>query len=302
MKPTTSSTPVGPALLAAAGAFTLWGLLPLYWKVLQVVPPFEILCHRVVWSMVFAAAILTIQKRWGETLALVRPGKILLIGAAGLLLGLNWFLYILAVNTGHVLEASLGYYINPLVNVALGRVFFQERLRPLQAVAVVLAMAGVANAVWAYGRPPYLALGIAVTFAFYGLTRKVSPAKPIPGLFLETAMLALPALGFIVFSGTALAWTTPAMDLLLASTGIVTSVPLLMFVVGARRLTLTTLGLLQYIAPSLTFGLGILVFREPFGVHDLTTFVFIWLALTLYTLHGLRSARITIHGVRGATS
>jgi len=278
--------------IAALAAFIAWGLLPMYWKALLSVPPLEILCHRIVWSLVFIATILTFKHRWAETFASLRtPKNFAILALSSLLLGLNWLLYIWAVNTNHVLEASLGYFITPLVNILLGFIVFHERLKPLQLAAIGLAALGVANSISSYGQIPWISLALAVSFAFYGLLRKLAAEESLPGLFLETLVLAPFALFYLVklqvaganslFSGE------PTLDLLLIGAGAATSLPLLGFAYGARRLQLTTLGLLQYSAPSITFLLGVFVYKEPFGSSHLLTFGLIWAGLAIYSIESL---------------
>lgn len=291
-------------LAAAGGAFVLWGLLPVYWKLLVSVPSGEIICHRIVWSGVALAAYLAIKGRLPEVrAALGVPGAKLWLLGSSLLIGVNWWVYIWAVNAGHVIETSLGYYITPLVNALLGAVFFKDRLRPLQLAAVALATIGVAVQVASYGRVPWIALVLAATFGLYGLTRKVIRVAPMPLLFLETCYLAPLALGYLAYllvSGAGAFGTAPAaVDLLLAGAGVVTSLPLVWFAVGAKNLTLTTLGLMQYVAPSIAFVLGVFVFREPFSSLQLVTFACIWLALVVYSLESLAQVRRYARVARG---
>jgi chloramphenicol-sensitive protein RarD len=291
-------------LAAAGGAFVLWGLLPVYWKLLLAVPSGEIICHRIVWSCLALVAYLALRGRLREVReALAVPGAKLWLLGSSLLIGVNWWVYIWAVNAGHVIETSLGYYITPLVNALLGAVFFKDRLRPLQLAAVALATAGVAVQVAGYGRVPWIALTLAVTFGLYGLTRKVIRVAPLPLLFLETCYLGLPALGYLVYVGVAgtgaFGQGPVGTDLLLLGAGVVTSLPLVWFAVGAKNLTLTTLGLMQYVAPSLAFFLGVFAFREPFSGMQLVTFGCIWLALVVYTLESLAQMRKLSRVARG---
>lgn len=282
--------------LAAFAAFVAWGLLPVYWKGLMGVAPLEILCHRILWSLVFIAVILTCKRRWAETFAPLRsPRNLVILTLSSLTIASNWLLYIWAVNTGNVLATSLGYYINPLVNVLFGVVFFRERLNPLQIAAIGLAALGVANSVVGYGDFPWISLTLAVTFACYGLLRKIAAVESLPGLFLETMVLGPAALIYVLYlltSGTSgfLAGDT-RIDLLLAGAGAVTALPLIGFAFGARRLRLTTIGLLQYFAPSIAFALGVFVYHEPFGPSHLLTFACIWSGLALYTIDSVRAIR-----------
>ena len=282
--------------IAALTAFLLWGLLPVYWKSLITVNPFEILCHRVVWSLVFISLVLTVRHGWGDLFApLKSPRDLIILSLSSLMIGGNWLLYIWAVNTNHVLETSLGYYINPLVNVLLGFIFFRERLNPLQLVAIGLAALGVAYSVLSHGELPWISLALAVTFAFYGLLRKIASVESLPGLFLETMVLGPFALAYIVklqMDGTAALFAQGgSIDLLLIGAGAVTACPLIGFAYGARRLQLTTVGFLQYLAPSIAFLLGVFVYREPFTTSHLITFALIWSGLTVYTFESVRTIR-----------
>jgi chloramphenicol-sensitive protein RarD len=281
---------------AALAAFFGWGLLPVYWKSLITVNPFEILCHRVVWSLVFIAVILTLRRGWDATFAPLKSRRDrLILTASSLMIGFNWLLYIWAVNNDHVLDTSLGYYITPLVNVLLGFVFFRERLRPLQMIAIGLAALGVINSVVAHGHLPWISLALAVSFGLYGLLRKVASVESLPGLFLETMVLGPFALGYILWlqahGASALFHQGIHVDLLLVGAGVVTASPLIGFAYGARRLQLTTVGLLQYLAPSIAFLLGVFVYREPFNASHLITFALIWFGLAVYTAESIVTIR-----------
>lgn len=280
----------------AAAAYVLWGLLPLYWKALHVVPAGQILANRIVWSLVFVGLILALRQNWGWLRGtLHRPRVLLTFALSGTLLGVNWFVYIWAVNAGFIVETSLGYFINPLVNVLLGYLVLKERLRPAQWLALAVALAGVLYLTFSYGSFPWIALTLAFSFGIYGFIRKTAPLNSAEGLFLETAVLFLPAFGFLLLQqmrGTgALGHAGLTTTLLLIGAGVVTSVPLLLFAAGARRITLTSLGLLQYIAPTLQFLIGVLVFHEEFGLSRLIGFGLIWLALIFYTAESLNHRR-----------
>lgn len=282
----------------AAGAYFLWGLLPIYWKLLDEVPAAQILAHRIVWSLVFVGLVLMVRRNWrwlGK--ALRRPCVLLTFTLSGLLLGINWFVYIWGVNAGFIVETSLGYFINPLVNVLLGFLILKEKLRGAQWLALSVALAGVLYLTFSYGAFPWIALTLAFSFGFYGLIRKTAVLNSAEGLFLETAVLFLPALGFLLLQEMrgvgALAHSSISTNLLLAGAGVVTSVPLLLFAAGARRITLTSLGLLQYIAPTLQFLIGVLIYNEEFGLSRLIGFGLIWLALVLYTVESLLHRRHT---------
>ncbi|MDD3312452.1 EamA family transporter RarD [Pseudodesulfovibrio sp.] len=281
---------------AALAAFIAWGLLPIYWKALGDVAPLEILCHRILWSLVFISVILTVKRRWAEAFApLASPRSLLILACSSLCIGGNWLLYIWSVNTGHVVETSLGYYINPLVNVLLGFVFFRERLNGYQYAAIGLAGAGVAVSILSHGELPWISLTLAVSFGCYGLLRKIAAVASLPGLFLETMVLGPASLAYLIH----LKWNgasgflagSPSTDLLLVGAGAVTALPLIGFAFGARRLNLSTLGILQYASPSIAFLLGVFVYKEPFGVGHMVTFALIWAGLVLYTVDSVRALR-----------
>lgn len=276
-------------LLAAILAFVLWGLLPMYWKALKAVPAQEILCHRIVWSCIFSGALLLLIRRTKEVrqafTSLRHLGQMML---SGILIGGNWLIFIWAVNAGYIVECSLGYYINPLVNVLLGFVVFRDRLRPVQWLAIVFAAAGVLNQLLQFGKLPWIALVLAFSFALYGLARKVMRLGPVSGLFVETTFLTVPA-GFFLVSlmvtgQGALGTQGTAINLLLVGCGAATSIPLILFAYGARRLKLATLGLLQYIGPTGMLLLGIFLYNEPFGTPTLITFSLIWTGVVLYSM------------------
>ena len=276
-------------------AFLVWGFLPAYWKQLQVVAPFEILCHRIVWSCVFLGLIVTVQKRWREVrqVAAVRGnlGKLFL---SGLLVGCNWLIYIMAVNSSHVVETSLGYYITPMVNVLLGFLLLGERFNRAQQLALLAAASGVGYALVVYGDPPYFALGLAFSFAFYGYARKKIEVAPIPGLLVETAVLGAPAMLYIIYRQTIAGGpflSEVGLSYWLLGAGVATSLPLLWFSAAARRLRLSTIGILQYLAPTIAFVLGVFVYREPFDQHNLVIFTLIWIGVALYCLDSVRRTR-----------
>ena len=282
--------------LAALAAFVAWGLLPIYWKSVQTIAPLEILCHRIIWSLAFLAVVVTVKRAWGGLFApLARPRNLLILTASSLTIGGNWLLYIWAVNTDHVLQTSLGYFITPLVNMLFGFVFFRERLNRPQWLAVGLAGAGVSNSVLAYGAFPWIALTLAVSFACYGLLRKVAEVESVQGLLLETLVLGPLALGYVVVllatGKSGFLAGTPTVDLLLVGAGAATALPLIGFAFGARRLRLSTVGVLQYIAPSIAFVLGVFLYREPFGPTQLITFALIWTGLAVYALDSIRAMR-----------
>lgn len=278
-------------MLAALGAYTIWGLLPVYWKAIQHVPPLQILAHRMVWSLVFALLLLALTGRWQWLQRLrQRPALVVPFVVSAILLSVNWFVYIWSVNSGHIVDASLGYFINPLVSVLLGMVFLRERLRPGQWVAIALAVVGVAYLTWNFGQLPWIALTLAFTFGIYGLIRKTAPLGSLEGFSVEAAVMFLPALLFLLYQeahGTAaFGHDGLATTLLLALAGVATAVPLLLFAYGAQRVPLTTLGILQYVAPTLQFLLGVFLYHESFTAARLVGFSMIWTSLALYWAEG----------------
>jgi chloramphenicol-sensitive protein RarD len=275
----------------ASAAYLLWGVAPVYFKALQSVPPPEILAHRIVWSLALCAALLLALRRLQWLADLRRQPRVLAwFVASSLLVATNWFVYIWAVNSGRVVDASLGYFINPLVNVLIGSVFLHERLRIAQWLAVGIAAAGVAWLTWQAGTPPWIGLTLALSFGFYGLLRKTAALGAIEGLTLEAVLLAPLAAAYLLWleSGGhgSFADGDTATRLLLFAAGPVTAVPLLLFAAGARRIPFTTLGLLQYLGPSLQLLLGVFLYGEPFAERA-PGYVLIWVALALFTAEGL---------------
>jgi len=285
-------------VLYAGGAFLIWGLSPVYWKAMQQVPALEIVTHRVVWSFVFLIGLTLVQRRWDEFRRVLRtPRTLLTLGLTTLLVSCNWLLYIWAVNAGYMLQASLGYYINPLVNVLLGMLFLKERLRRPQALAVLLACTAVVFRTVSYGELPWIALILGFTFGTYGLIRKVAPVSSLVGLTVETLLLTGPGSAYLVYlesqGAGALFHGSRSLDALLIGTGVFTAVPLLFFNLGARRINLSSVGLMQYIAPSGMFLLAVLVYGEPFTAVQAWTFVMTWAALALYSIDSVRTYRRT---------
>lgn len=282
-------------LLFGLGAYLAWGVMPLYFKALAHVGAVEIVAHRIVWSLFFLGALATLWRRWPAIrAAATTPRVAMTLALTAALIGVNWLVYIYAVVSGHVLEGSLGYYLNPLVNVLLGVVLLKERLTRPQIAAVFLAAAGVAVLAAGAGEAIWISLVLAGSFASYGFLRKVAPVDSLEGLSIETALLAPLALAWIVWlesggSGAFLADTTT--DLLLVLGGAVTAVPLLLFTAAARRLPYSTLGFLQYIAPSIQFLLAVLAFDEPFTWAHAICFGAIWTALALFVVEGVRAGR-----------
>jgi chloramphenicol-sensitive protein RarD len=278
-------------ILYASAAYIVWGLFPLYFKALQGIPPIEILLHRMVWSLVFCVLVLAWRKQWSWLGRLQRQPKILATStASALLLSTNWFIYIWATNNDHVLDASLGYFITPLVNVFLGFLFLRERMRFGQWCAFALAVCGVAWLTWQTGHPPWIGLMLAATFGTYGLMRKTATLETLEGFSVETMTLFPFALGYLIVltldHHNAFLSAPVSSQWLLVAAGPITAIPLLMFSAGVRRIPLSVLGFLQYIAPSLQFLLGVWLYHEPLSSSRLIGFVLIWLALAVYSIEG----------------
>lgn len=277
-------------------AYVCWGLFPLYFKLLSAVPSLEIIVNRAIWSAIFGSLLLLVWKHpgWWQELR-ENPRRLAVLAMSGGLIAANWLIYVWAVNNNHMVEASLGYFINPLVNVMLGMVVLRERLRPLQWLAVGLAVVGVAQQLWQVGSLPLTSLALALTFGFYGLIRKKAPVAALPGLVVETWILLPLAIGWLLFnpmahSAQAEFWTTSE-ALWLAASGPVTLVPLVCFNAAARHLPYATLGFLQYIAPTLVLTLAVLVFGEHMPSATLVTFCFIWAGLIVYSADAWNATR-----------
>ena len=273
---------------AAFGAYVIWGFLPIYWHLLATVSPAEILANRIIWSFLLLVVFLTLRKDWAWARpALQNKKTILSFVAASLLLSTNWFIYIWAVNAGHVIETSLGYFINPLVVIVFGVVFLHERMRPYQIAAVGLAACGVLYLTWMHGQIPWIAISLAVSFGLYGLLKKIGALNSLRGLTLETAVMSLPALAFLLFvesNGTAaLGHQSPQVNLMLVMSGLVTSLPLVLFGYGAQKIPLYMVGLAQYIAPTIQFFLGLFWFHEEFIPAQLPGYILVWIALGIYS-------------------
>ena len=296
MPPAAKDSPVAKedrsGLIAGIAAFGTWGLIPVYWKLFINISASEILAHRFVWTTGFLVGLLSWQKRWPEVREATRSRRALFYCiASGLAISVNWFCFIWAVNVGRVIETSLGYFMTPLVNVLFGATFLRERLTRWQLLSVLLALVGVLNLTLGYGRFPWLAITLCVSFGLYGLLRKKSGVRPIPGLFLETTLLTPIAALYLVYlqrdGHSAVSSANASMILILISTGIVTGVPLVWFGHAARHLRLTTLGFLQYLAPTGSFFLGVFLYHEPFTRAHLITFTFIWIALVIFTAEAI---------------
>ncbi|MEW5868402.1 MAG: EamA family transporter RarD [Chloroflexota bacterium] len=283
-------------VLYGVGAYFIWGVFPIYWKWLQQVPATQILAHRLAWSFVLLVLIISARREWQPILsALRRPRTLLVFFVAACLLSTNWLIYIWGVNAGYIVETSLGYFINPLVSVLLGVIFLREKLRPAQWLPIGLAAAGVAYLAISYGSLPWIALALAFSFGLYGLVKKLSPLGSLRGLTVETGVLFVPTLAFLlVLAGRgagAFGSLGLTQDLLMAGAGPVTTIPLLMFGAAAQSIPLSTLGLLQYIAPTCQFLVGVLIYHEPFTPARLVGFGIIWLALAIFTFEGFLARR-----------
>ena len=278
---------------SALSAYLLWGFAPIYFKLLTAIEPGEIMMHRIIWSTVFLLVMIIVMNKWSQLVAAFKQPKILLqLSLSASFLAVNWFLFIWAVKNNHLLDASLGYYINPLFNVILGMIFFHERLRRNQLIAVGLALLGVLIQLIALGTLPIISLALASTFAVYGLLRKKLPINSFIGLFIES-LLMLPIaliywLFFVESSTSNMAINTASLNFTLVMAGIVTTAPLLFFTIAAKRLALSTLGFFQYLGPSIMFLLATFYYQETLKVAELITFVFIWAALVLYSLDSFK--------------
>lgn len=284
-------------IVYAFSAYLLWGFLPVFWKAVQVATPLEILSHRVVWSLLLLVGVLLSRRQWGWLTGAVRDRRTLLtFGGTAVLLAINWLTYIWAVNAGHVVESSLGYFINPLVNVLFGVLFLQEQMRPGQWAAIGLAALGVLYLTISLGSLPWIGLTLAFSFAAYGLLRKTAQLNSLEGLTFETSFLFLPALSYLLYLGftghAVFGHTAPTTTLLLVLTGIFTAFPLLLFAAGARRIPFSLVGILQYIAPTIQFLLGVYLYGEPFSLNKLVGFGLIWLALAVYSGESLWRWRV----------
>ncbi len=285
-------------ILYGLGAYALWGFFPIYWKLLQHVPTVQLLGHRIGWSFLLLMAVIWIGKQ-GAALRSTLSMRILgLYSIAALLIGVNWLTYVWAVNEGFIIETSLGYFINPLVSVLLGVVILREQLRPMQWLPISLAAIGVIYLTVTYGSLPWIALTLAFTFGFYGFVKKIAPLSSLFGLTLETGILFLPAVFYLLFSelnGSGVFLHAGAIsDGLIIGAGVVTTIPLLLFASAAHRIPLTVIGLLQYIAPSIQFLLGVFLYKEPFDQAHLVGFSIVWLALIIFWVENYLAHRVPV--------
>lgn len=280
----------------ALGAYGCWGLFPLYWKMLHGVPALEVIGHRIVWSFISLLVVLVILRQWREFRKNVLDFRTIKIYTlAALLVGCNWLVYVWAVNSGHIVESSLGYFINPLFSVLIGVIFFREKLRMWQWIPISFAFLGVLYLTITMGSLPWIALTLAISFAFYGMVKKVAPLSSLHGLTLETVILFLPAALYLLFCEKnghgAFLHAGIGIAVLLAGTGVVTSLPLLLFSAAAKRIPLSYVGILQYISPTIQFLIGILVFREGFSLQQFIGFCFVWIALVIFALDSFSAYR-----------
>lgn len=279
-------------VLCALGAYFIWGVAPIYFKSIQEVPAEEILTHRIIWSFFFMLLLLTVTRHWSYLRQVLKqPKKILILGVTASTIACNWLIYIWSVNNGHMLQASLGYFINPLVNVLFGMLFLQERFRRMQWIAVGLALTGVLIQLWQFGSVPVIGLSLAVTFATYGLLRKKLGVDAQIGMTFETLWLLPVGIIFLLFFADSptsnMAMNDWHLNALLIAAGVITTVPLLLFTEAANHLRLSTLGFFQYMGPSIMFLLAVFMYGEVITSELLVTFGFIWVALILFTLDAL---------------
>lgn len=281
----------------AVGAYLIWGLIPLYFRLLKSVPPLEVVGWRIVFTVPVCLALVAVTRQFGQIGRVLTAPKILgTLTVSALLIAVNWLIYVFAIATDHVFAASLGYYINPLMNVLAGTLFLHEKLSARQWMAVALAAIGVAVLATGALESLWISMGLALSFCGYGLVRKLAPAESLPGLTIETLVLALPAVALIGWQasqggGVALG-RSPVIDATLAAAGIVTGVPLLLFATAARRMSYSTLGFVQFLAPTLVFMLGLFVFHEPLRPVQLVSFIMIWAAIAVFCWDLLRSRSV----------
>jgi len=288
-------------ILYGIGAYVFWGFFPIYWKLLHHVPAIQLIGHRIIWSFLLLIVVILFTKQWTDFRKTVNAKVLRLYTLAALLIGVNWFLYVWAVNANFIVETSLGYFINPLLSVLMGVIFFKERLRFAQWIPVLLAAIGVTYLTFVYGRLPYIALSLALSFGLYGLVKKLSPLGSLYGLTIETGILFIPAFGYLIFmqvnNTAAFLNTGITSDLLMIGAGLVTTVPLLMFASAARSIPLWVVGLLQYIAPTLQFLIGVFIYKEPFSHNQLIGFGIVWAALLVFLVENYLANRTPVEPI-----
>jgi len=289
-------------ILNGIAAYALWGFFPIYWKLLHQVPALQVIGHRIAWSFILLIAFILFTKQWRDFRSAALTSNTLgIYSIAAVLLTINWLVYVWGVNAGFIVETSLGYFINPLLSVLLGVIFLRERLRPVQWIPVALAATGVIYLTLAYGRLPWIALTLAFSFGFYGFVKKLAPLGSLYGLTLETGIVfpvALIYLAFLEFTSTgAFLHEGALIDALLIGAGVVTTIPLLMFASAAKQIPLTVLGILQYIAPTLQFLIGVFVYHEPFDQSRLVGFGLVWLALVIFWVESYLANRVLVQPI-----
>jgi len=288
-------------ILYGIGAYVLWGFFPIYWKLLHHVPAIQLIGHRIIWSFLLLIVVILITKQWTEFRETLSLKIMRIYTIAALLIGVNWFLYVWAVNANFIVETSLGYFINPLLSVLMGVIFLKERLRFAQWIPVILAATGVTYLTYVYGRLPYIALSLALSFGLYGLVKKLSPLGSLYGLTIETGILLIPAFLYLTIMQinhtAAFLNTGITSDLLLIGAGLATTIPLLMFASAARSIPLWLVGLLQYIAPTLQFMIGVFLYKEPFSQHQLIGFGIVWAALIVFLAENYLAHRTPVEPI-----
>lgn len=280
----------------ATVAYVLWGVLPIYWKQLHNIPPLEIIGYRILLSFVTVSFFLMLGKNWGKFIkAVTRPGVLKAYGTASLLIGINWLIYIWAINSNYIIETSLGYFINPLLSILLGVIVLKEHLRIGQWIPVILAALGMIYMTLTYGKVPWIALSLALSFGLYGLVKKKAPLNSLYGLTIETGFLLIPSLIYLsvvfISGSNAFLHTDLKTDLLVILSGIVTIIPLLLFASAAQKISLSLVGILQYIAPTLQFLIGYFIYREAITHNQLLGFVLVWIALAFFFIEGIINNR-----------
>jgi chloramphenicol-sensitive protein RarD len=288
-------------ILNGIAAYTLWGFFPIYWKLLHEVPALQLIGHRIVWSFLLLLGVIILTRQWNDFRSKLDVYTFGIYLIASLLVGVNWLTYVWAVNAGFIVETSLGYFINPLLSVSMGVIFLRERLRITQWIPVILAALGVLYLTLVYGRLPWIALLLAFTFGFYGLVKKVAPLGSLHGLTFETGILFLPALvylGIVQANNTAVFMhSSLTLDLLMIGAGLVTTVPLLMFASAAKQIPLSMMGILQYLAPSIQFLIGIFIYKEVFDNSRLIGFGLVWLALIIFWAENYLANRVPVEPI-----
>ena len=292
----TKSSERRKGLWYAASAYVFWGGFPIYWKLLSGIPALQLMCHRIVWSCVLLLGLITAQHDWSRLLGALRSRRVMTIYAvAAVAIALNWFVFVWAVNEGFIVQVALGYFINPLVSVCLGVIVFRERLRRLEWAAIALASAGVLYLTLFYGSFPWIALTLACSFGTYGFMKKLAPLGAVLGLTLETSILFLPAVVFLIYAYVAgdvgFLHENALRNFLMVAAGPITTAPLLLFAAAARRIPLSMMGMLQYINPMMQFLIGVLVYHEPFNATQFVGFGMVWAALLLFAVQGFVSRR-----------